>query len=156
MCEFPERITKSIVWDNDIVKDNTEVVLFANPDVFPDGQMELPSSMIEDGKLSCYTCLDKETLRKSPHVEQGKTRLAFINICDAVRNPVNPKNGNKMEKAWHQSIIRDPLKPEDFEPESPFGKDELRSHHAEIVGKKKLPVKDAIRANARIEDLEFS
>ena len=73
-------------------------------------------------------------------------RIGFqvILLCDAIRNPTNPKRIGKVEPAWRQDIVHAPVAAED---DIVHGANEA---HSLIRGKKNLPVVEAIKDNARV------
>ena len=94
--------------------------------------------------MSC----DWERYRKDPlssfHIREGKICVIQITVCDAIRNPANPKRVGQVVPAWHQDIVHDPVTAED---DPVHGANEA---HSLIRGPKKIAVKEAIKDNARI------
>ena len=94
--------------------------------------------------MSC----DWERYQKDPlssfHMLEGRNCVIQITVCDAIRNPTNPKRIGKIEPAWHQDIINAPVAAED---DTVHGANQA---HSLIRGSKKIPVLEAIRDNARI------
>ena len=117
---------------------------YAKPEAFPPGQEEIPTSIFNDKELSC----DWEKLQANPelslHVESGKSVIVAITVCDAIRNPVNPRRTNQMVDAWKQEIVHDPLA---HDPSDNFTPNEA---HALVKGLKKVAVTDALRQNSKV------
>ena len=94
--------------------------------------------------MSC----DWERYQKDPYssfqIQVGKICVIKITVCDAIRNPTNPKRYGQVEPAWHQDIIHSPVTAED---DPVHGANQA---HSLIRGSKKLPVVEAIRDNAQI------
>lgn len=127
----------------DPIPDGQILFRYAKPSAFPEGQSELPSSLFNDPELSC----DWQAYRANPetsfHIQEGRTEIVAITICDAIRNPTNPKRQGEKVAAWQQAIIHDPLSQED---DPQHGANEA---HALIKGKKKMAVVNAIRDNSQ-------
>jgi hypothetical protein len=115
---------------------------YANPNVLPSGQSELPTAIFNDSELSC----DWKALQPAPessiHVIQGKNMVVGIHICDAIRNPKNPKSNGESVDAWKQNIVHNPLEEIQNDPYTP------NQAHSLIQGKKKAAVVCAIRDNS--------
>jgi hypothetical protein len=94
--------------------------------------------------MSC----DWERYQKNPfssfNIREGKICVIQITVCDAIRNPTNPKRVGQVVPAWHQDIIHSPVTAEE---DTVHGANEA---HSLIRGSKKLPVLEAIKDNARI------
>jgi hypothetical protein len=94
--------------------------------------------------MSC----DWERYQKDPfssfHIREGKICIIQITVCDAIRNPTNPKRIGQVVKDWHQDIIHSPVTAEE---DTVHGANEA---HSLIRGLKKLSVKEAIKDNAQI------
>jgi hypothetical protein len=112
--------------------------------MLPEGQAEIPASIFNDRELSC----DWERYRKDPftsyHIKEGKICVIQITVCDAIRNPKNPKRVGQAVPDWRQDIIHSPITAED---DTVHGANEA---HSLIRGLKKLPVLEAIRDNALV------
>jgi hypothetical protein len=124
------------------IADGEVLYRYANPAAFPPGQDEVPLSIFNDPEMSC----DWERLQEKPeeslHVKNGRSVIVCINVCDAIRNPVNPKRTNTLVPEWQQKIVHDPLQ---ADPANPFTPNEA---HALIKGRKKAAVLDALRENS--------
>jgi hypothetical protein len=112
--------------------------------ILPEGQTTLPTNFFEDGDLSC----DWQRHCPNPslacqYVELHKTFVIAIEVCNEIKNPANPKNSGKVEEAWRQKVLYDPVNDTTI----PCG---INLAHAVIRGKKKLPVKEAIANHSRI------
>jgi len=109
---------------------------YAKPEAFPLDQSEIPASIFNDPELSC----DWEQYQKNPrlsyHVQQGKSVIVGINVCEAIKNPTNPKRAGVPVPHWKQEIVHAPSKSNDS--------------HSLIRGKKKSAVTSTIRDNSRI------
>lgn len=128
------------------IPDGEILFRYCNPGAFPEGQVEIPGSLFNYPELSC----DWERLRPDPttsfHLAEGKTRVIAITVCDAIRNPRNPKRGN-LEPSWRQEIIYAPVSDDD---DALHGANEA---HSLIRGKKKMAVRDALVAHSVWRDL---
>ena len=129
----------------DEIPDGEFLFRYIDPDAIPKGQREVPEGIFNDRDLSC----DWERIQKSPetslHVEQGKTRLVIIEVCDAIRNPRNPKQARHAQPAWRQEIIYDPIEDDpDFGP---------NLAHSLIRGRKKLLIRVALATHSTWRDL---
>lgn len=126
------------------IPDGEILYRYCNPQVFPKGQTDIPTSIFNDRELSC----DWERYQKNPfssfQIQEGKICVIQITVCDAIRNPTNPKRVGQVEPAWHQDIIHSPVTAED---DPVHGANQA---HSLIRGSKKLPVVEAIRDNAQI------
>jgi len=131
----------------DIV-DGEVLYRYANPAAFPAGQEEVPLSIFNDPEMSC----DWQRLQTQPeeslHVKSGRNAIISINICDAIRNPVNPKRTNSVVPDWQQKIIHDPLL---ADPTNPFTPNQA---HALVKGRKKAAVLDALRTNSTLRIID--
>ncbi|MDR1149762.1 MAG: hypothetical protein LBK66_14145 [Spirochaetaceae bacterium] len=112
--------------------------------MLPEGQTEIPASIFDDREMSC----DWERYQKNPfasyHIEEGKICVIQIIVCDAIRNPTNPKRVGQVVPDWRQDIIHSPVAEVD---DTVHGANQA---HSLIRGLKKLPVREAIRDNALI------
>ncbi|MDR0574295.1 MAG: hypothetical protein LBG96_09755 [Tannerella sp.] len=112
--------------------------------MFPEGQTEIPTSIFDDREMSC----DWERYQKNPftsyHIAEGKICVIKIIVCNAIRNPRNPKRVGQVIPDWHQDIIHFPVSDTD---DTVHGANQA---HSLIRGLKKLPVREAIRDNALI------
>ena len=126
------------------IPDGEILYKYCKPEIFPEGQNEIPASIFYDPEMSC----DWERYQKDPfssfHIPEGKTCVIQITVCDAIRNPTNPKRIGKVEPAWRQDIVHSPVTAED---DTVHGANEA---HSLIRGKKRMPVLEAIKDNARI------
>ena len=129
------------------IPDGEILYRYCNPQAFPPGQLEIPTSIFNDQNLSC----DWQQYRSDPtssfHISEGKTRIIVIAVCDAIRNPRNPKRSGEIVPDWHQDIVHDPLTAED----DPIHG--ANPAHSLIIGKKKKAVQDALVYNSRALDL---
>ena len=125
------------------IPDGEILYRYCKPQVFPVGQTEIPTSIFNDPEMSC----DWERYQKNPfssfHISEGKLCVIQIIVCDAIRNPTNPKRVGKLEPAWHQEIIHSPVTAID---DPVHGANQA---HSLIRGKKNTPVVEAIRDNAQ-------
>jgi hypothetical protein len=113
--------------------------------MLPKGQTEIPTSIFYDREMSC----DWERYQKEPFtsyhvVEEGQTLVIQITVCDAIRNPTNPKRVGQVVPDWHQDIIHSPVAGID---DTVHGANQA---HSLIRGLKRLPVREAIRDHALI------
>jgi hypothetical protein len=126
------------------IPDGEILYKYCKPQIFPKDQTEIPLSIFNDPEMSC----DWERYQKNPsssfHIREGKNCIIQITVCDAIRNPKNPKRVGKAEPAWHQEIIHSPVTAQD---DPVHGANQA---HSLIRGKKNLPVVEAIRDNALI------
>lgn len=98
-----------------IIPDGEILYRYAKPlaDFLPTGQTEIPISLFSDGELSCDWAKYRPDPKTSFHIDEGRTTIIAITVCDAIRNPRNPKNGGSIEEAWHQTIIHEPISAEE-------------------------------------------
>lgn len=126
------------------IADGEILYRYASPEAFPPGQDEIPTSIFNDSELSC----DWEKLQSAPesslHVRHGRTVIVAITVCDAIRNPVNPKRTATVVPEWKQDILHDPLLADPTDQFTP------NAAHALVKGRKKAPVTDALRINSTI------
>ena len=126
------------------IPDGEILYRYCNPKMLPEGQNELPISIFDDREMSC----DWERYQKDPysscHIQEGKICIIQITVCDAIRNPTNPKRVGQIVSDWHQDIIHSPVTAED---DPVHGANQA---HSLIRGLKRMPVKEAIRDNAQI------
>lgn len=123
------------------IEDGETLYRYANPNVFPQGQTELPISIFNDPEMSCDWQRMQAAPASSPHVANGRNMIVAIAVCDGIRNPTNPKRTAERVPDWKQDIVHDPLphKVDAFTP---------NPSHALIRGKKKGAVTSAIRDNS--------
>jgi len=125
------------------IPDGEILYRYCNPGIFPPGQTDIPTSIFTDPEMSC----DWERYQKKPfssyHIVEGKTCVIQITVCDAIRNPTNPKKFGQVDPGLRQEIIHSPVAADVFG----HGANEA---HSLIRGSKKLPVQEAIRDNARV------
>jgi len=124
---------------------------FAHPDAFPPGQVEIPASIFNDVNMSC----DWQRVRPDPATsaqvsQAGRTVVVSISICDAIRNPTNPKRIGQVVPDWQQRIFHDPVAENPGDPYAP------NEAHALIQGRKKGAVVDAIRANSTMAQVQVA
>ena len=126
------------------IPDGEILYRYCKPQVFPEGQTEIPISIFTDPEMSC----DWERYQKNPfstfHIPQGKTCVIQITVCDAIRNPTNPKKAGQVIPDLRQDIIHSPVSALD----DPVNGENYS--HSLIRGPKKFPVAEAIRDNAQI------
>jgi len=126
------------------IPDNEILYRYCNPGIFPKGQTKIPASIFNDPELSC----DWERYQKDPftsiQIAEGKTCVIKITVCDAIRNPTNPRNSGQVEPKWRQEIIHSPVAAED---DPVHGANQA---HSMIRGRKKAAVQEAIRDHALI------
>jgi len=115
---------------------------FINPEALPFDQIEIPTGIFNDPNLSC----DWEKYRTDPytsfHIEEGRSVIICITVCDDIRNPKNPKRAGQIVDAWKQKIYHDPFSEED----DPIHRANFA--HSLIQGRKKMPVTQAIKDNS--------
>lgn len=126
------------------INDGEILYRYAKPTAFPEDQVDIPACVFNDSDLSCDWAALQTTPEASVHVTHGKTVIIEISVCDAIRNPRNPRNAGAAEAAWKQEILHDPL---DAIPDDVFTPNQA---HSVIRGKKKAGVTDAIRAASKI------
>jgi hypothetical protein len=124
------------------IADGEVLYRYADPSVFPAGQTELPVSIFTDEEMSCDWARIQSAPEFSPHVKNGRRMIVSINICDAIRNPTNPKRVGQVVPDWKQDVVHDPLAEKPGDPFTP------NESHALIKGRKKGGVTTAIRANS--------
>jgi len=126
------------------IPDREILYRYCNPKIFPEDQTDIPTSIFYDREMSC----DWERYRKDPftsfHIEEGNTCVIQITVCDAIRNPTNPKRVGQKVPEWHQDIVHSPVTTED---DPRHGANQA---HSLIRGLKKMAVREAIRDNALI------
>ena len=125
-----------------IIADGETLYRYADPTVFPPGQVDLPVSIFTDAEMSCDWQKLQLAPEHSPHVRSGRRMIVSINVCDSIRNPLNPKRTGEVVPEWKQEIIHDPVEAVDGDPFTP------NESHALIKGKKKGAVTSAIRSNS--------
>lgn len=125
------------------IPDGETLLRYCDPRAFPPGQQEIPTSIFNDPELSC----DWQRYRPDPlssfHIAEGKTKVIAITVCDAIRNPRNPKRVGEVVPAWRQQIIHSPV----AAAEDPMHG--ANPAHSLIIGKKKKAVQDAIVSNSK-------
>jgi len=126
----------------DIIPDGEVLYRYINPDALPDDQKSIPPGIFQTKELSC----DWKRYVKNPldsfHIDEGKTKIIKIDVCDDIRNPKNPKRDGEVVEAWKQKIIHDPV---DASEDETHGSN---SAHSLIIGKKKAAVVDALIHNS--------
>lgn len=131
----------------DEISDGEILFRFAKPEAFPPGQTGIPEGIFNDESLSC----DWKKLRHDPstsfHINEGRSKVVQIQVCDEIRNPTNPKRVGVAVPDWKQEIIHDPISAEE---DPAHGENPA---HALIQGRKKKPVVAAIVRNASIVEL---
>src|SRR5690348_11655427 len=119
----------------DTIPDGEFLYRYAKPESFPEDQTEVPHTIFEgDEEMSC----DWERFQKAPelsiHIKEGKNVIIKIRVCDAIRNPRNPKQAKHPQPALAQKISHEPIKKGD-DTHHP----ELENFsHSLVVGKKKI------------------
>ena len=135
-----------ILFPSEEIPDGEILFRYCMPQVFPPGQIEIPTSIFNDPNLSC----DWEKYRSDPstsfHIAEGKTRIISITINDDIRNPKNPQKGYPVA-AWKQRIIHDPKAEED---DMIHGANEA---HSLINGRKKAAVCEALVKSSTWKDV---
>lgn len=118
----------------DVIPDGEILYKYIRPEALPEGQEEIPIGIFQITELSC----DWEKYRKDPytsfHIKEGKTSVIEIHVHDEIRNPRNPNRDGKIEEAWKQEIIHDPIMAEQ---DPRHGANEA---HVLVKGKKKAAV----------------
>lgn len=125
---------------------NGEVLYrWCRSDAFPKGQMEIPGSLFSDIELSCDWARFRLDPSTSFHVEEGRSRVIAITVCDEIKRPRNPKRVGEIVSAWKQQVIYDPIEDPVHGP---------NDAHSLIKGRKKMAVRNAIVANSKWCDIE--
>lgn len=124
------------------IQDGEILYRYARPDAFPEGQTELPVAIFNDPNLSCDWERLQAAPQTSPHVASGRNMIVSISVCDAIRNPTNPKRLGDKVLEWKQEILHDPLSAREGDIFTP------NESHSLIRGKKKGAVTTAIRDNS--------
>lgn len=119
-----------------IIADGNILYRYVNPLALPVDQKEIPPAIFMDGELSCDWERYCEEPLKSIHVQQGKTIILVIHICEEIRNP---QINGQMDKSRHQDIFHDPV-------ENDPGLHDNYAHSL-IAGKKRNPVAENISEN---------
>lgn len=122
----------------DSIPDGEILYKYISPKALPPGQEELAPSIFSQKEMSCDWAKYQKTPDSSFHIEEGKTIIVSIEVCEEIRKPKNPKNKGAAEPAWEQEIIYDPITKED---DIVHGEN---ISHSLIKGKKKGPVQEAI------------
>ena len=126
------------------IPDGEILFRYCNPKAFPEGQDKIPAGIFSDRELSC----DWKKFRQDPmtsfHINEGKTCVICINVCDSIKNPINPKRTGQKVPEWKQEIIHSPVTA--FEDK----KHGANQAHSLIKGLKKLPVCLAIAENSSL------
>ena len=131
------------------IQDGETLYRYADPAAFPTGQTEIPTSIFNDPDLSCDWKSLQCNPESSPHVENGRKMIVSISVCDAIRNPTNPKREGERVSAWSQEILHNPLDLKDGDPFTP------NESHSLIRGKKKGAVTTAIRENSTFQIVDY-
>lgn len=124
------------------IEDGEILYRYADPAAFPTGQTQLPTSIFNDSELSCDWKKLQTSPASSPHIANGRSMVVSIAVCDAIRNPTNPKRVGVRIPDWRQDIVHDPLTHRDGVSFTP------NESHSLIRGKKKGAVTTAIRDNS--------
>lgn len=124
------------------IKNGDILYRYADPQILPDGQTELPLSIFNDPKMSCDWMKYQESPECSPQVSHGRNMVISITVCDEIRNPRNPKRAGELVEAWSQEFLHDPVAEIKDDPFTP------NESHSLVKGKKKGAVTTAIRSNA--------
>lgn len=132
------------------IEDGEILFRYVSPYAFPEGQEEIPASIFNDPELSCDWKKLQLAPESSPHVAKGRTVLVSIMICDAIRNPSNPKRIGSKVPEWQQDIVHDPLEDRTGDVFTP------NESHSLIKGKKKSAVTTAIRDNSTRSVISYS
>ena len=130
------------------ILDGETLYRYARPDIFPEGQTEIPLSIFNDPELSCDWMKFQKTPELSPQVIHGKSIVIAISVCDAIRNPKNPKQEGQIISEWVQQFLHDPVPPIKDDPFTP------NESHSLIKGRKKAAVTTAIRENSTLTRIE--
>jgi len=124
------------------INDGETLYRYACPNIFPDGQNELPLSIFNDPEMSCDWMKFQEEPEDSPQVLCGRNMIISITVCDEIRNPRNPKRQGQIVGAWLQQFLHAPVEAVVDDPFTP------NKSHSLIKGKKKGAVITAIRNNS--------
>jgi len=124
------------------IADGEILYRYADPAAFPTDQKELPTTIFNDPQMSCDWQRLQVSPEQSPHVKNGRRLLVSIAVCDAIRNPANPKRSGQAVPDWKQEIVHDPVPEKENDPYTP------NESHSLIKGKKKAAVTTAIRDNS--------
>jgi hypothetical protein len=126
------------------IQDGEILYRYANPNIFPEGQTDIPLSIFGEIELSCDWAMYQKEPFSSFHIGEGKTRIIKITVCDDIRWPKNPKRRGQVVPEWHQDIIHAPVSAEE---DAVHGENYA---HSLIKGRKKAAVCEAIRDNSAI------
>lgn len=124
------------------INDGETLYRYANPNILPEGQTELPLSIFNDPEMSCDWMKYQQNPNSSPQVLHGRNMVISITLCDEIRNPRNPRREGEIVSAWLQQFLHDPV---DYIANDPFTPNQS---HSLIKGKKKCAVTTAIRKNS--------
>lgn len=91
------------------IPDGEILFRYCYPSAFPLGQAEIPISVFQVLELSCDWKKYRSDPATSYHIEEGKTRIISITVCDEIRNPRNPKGKGLVVPDWRQEIIHNPI-----------------------------------------------
>lgn len=127
--------------EEDAIPDGEILYKYLYPKAIPPGQEEIDPGVFSQKEMSCDWAKIQQTPEESFHIKEGKTIIASISVCEAIRHPRNPKNKGEIEPAWRQHIIHDPITAN----EDP--KNGANLSHSLIYGKKRGPVQDAIASH---------
>ncbi len=124
------------------IKNGDVLYRYADPSVFPEGQELLPISVFCDTELSCDWADKQAAPEQSPHINSGRNMIISISVCEAIRNPTNPRGRGEVVDSWKQEIAYDPLNAVAGDPFTP------NDSHSLIKGRKKGGVTTALRENS--------
>jgi hypothetical protein len=130
----------------DIISDGEFLYKYASPKSFPEDQKEVPFGIfVGIFEMSCDWERYQRMPERSFHIAEGKTIIIKISVCDAIKNPVNPRQTKHIMTEWKQEVFHDPV-----------GKNEDARHpegnisHSLIRGQKRQPVASIIAQNSTL------
>lgn len=124
------------------IPDGEHLFRYCKPSAFPEGQTEIPVSIFMDREMSCDWRRHRPDPNTSFHIEEGRSVVIVITVCDQIKNPRNPKSKGRLEPEWKQEVVHDPVSAED----DPNHGENFA--HSLIKGLKKGPIVTAIKENS--------
>lgn len=124
----------------DVIPDGNFLFLYVPPFPVPEDQLDaVPHTVFQSGQSDVANLsTDWQAKRPDPfssfHMDEGKTLVVEIRVCDGIKNPVNTNQPSRPrpEPSWNQRPQYDPLTAED---DPRHGANEA---HALLIGSKKL------------------
>lgn len=117
---------------------------YAKPEAFPEGQIEIPTTIFNDNEMSCDWHHYQKAPESSFNIQHGRSVVVEITVCDEIKNPTNPKRAGQLVAEWRQTVRHDPVPHILNDPFTP------NESHALIEGKKRGAVTSIIRDNSRV------